>query len=932
MAIDPNTNLGHYEIRSQLGAGGMGEVYLAHDRRLGRSVALKLLPAEFTKDESRLRRFQQEARAASALNHPNILTIFEIGEVDGINFIATELIEGETLREHMKRGETKLVEILEIAAQSASALAAAHRAGIAHRDIKPENIMVRSDGYVKVLDFGLAKLTETEAETSEASTLVKTEPGIVLGTAHYMSPEQARGLEVDTRTDIWSLGIVIYEMVSGETPFKGATATDVIVAILEREPKPLRQQAEQLPNELEWIVKKSLRKDREERYQTAKDLLSELKSLKQRLEFETELERSAPPQLSSTARWANFRTGTEETAEQLAASTTDLERGQPRSSAEYILTEMKQHKKGFLLVLGAVVLALLGLGAFVFFTFVPRRNSTTLSAVPQGMKIARLTSSGRASQAAISPDGRYLVHVAIENGQESLRVRQVNTTSDVQIVPPADVQYLGLNFSRDGDYIYFVATEKDSPTSNLYQVATLGGAPRRLIADVGSAVTFSPDGQRLAFVRDFPNEGEKAVIVANAGGGGERKLAVRKLPNFFRSVSWSPDGKSIACGAGSFVPNYNTYAIVVSVEDGKEKQIGTQSWVFMGAVAWLPDGSGLILEASEQGSASAAANQIWVLSYPDGDARRVTNDLNNYNGVSLTTDSSRLVTVQSDTVSNIWLVPGGAADRATQLTTGAGKRSGWIGIAWAPDGRIIYTSKASGSDDLWIMNGDGSNQSQLTANSRINAGPSVSPDGRYILFLSDRAGTPNVWRMDADGGNAKQLTSGSGEIQPQCSPDGKWVVYTLLGSGKPTLWRVSIDGGAPQQLTDKYTTLPAISPDGKSIACVYRDEQSNSPVKVAIFPFDGGKPTQVFDVRISAVGNIPTPVHWTPDGRALTYVVTGADVSNIWIQPLAGGPARQLTNFKSDRIFWFDWSRDGKQLAVARGSVASDVVLISSFH
>jgi serine/threonine protein kinase len=482
VAIDLNTNLGHYEIRSRIGAGGMGEVYLAHDSRLGRSVALKLLPAEFTKDESRLRRFQQEARAASALNHPNILTIFEIGEVDGIHFIATELIEGETLRDRMKRGEIKLVEILEIAAQSASALAAAHQAGIAHRDIKPENIMVRSDGYVKVLDFGLAKLTETKATTSEASTLVNTEPGIVLGTAHYMSPEQARGLEVDTRTDIWSLGIVIYEMVSGQTPFKGATATDIIVAIVERDPKPLRRHAGQLPTELEWVVKKALRKDRDERYQTAKDLLSDLKSLKQRLEFEAELERSAPPQLGSAARWATNRKGTEETAEQLAASTTDLEPGHPRSSAEYILTEIKQHKKGLVLGLGAVVLALVGLAAFVFFTFVPRRNSTTLSAVPQGMKIARLTSTGRASQAAISPDGKYVVHVASESGRQSLRVRQTNTPSDVQIVPPADVQYLGLTFSRDGDYIYFVATEKDSPTSNLYQVATLGGAPRRLIA------------------------------------------------------------------------------------------------------------------------------------------------------------------------------------------------------------------------------------------------------------------------------------------------------------------------------------------------------------------------------------------------------------------------------------------------------------------
>ena len=563
-------------------------------------------------------------------------------------------------------------------------------------------------------------------------------------------------------------------------------------------------------------------------------------------------------------------------------------------------------------------------------------SQTAKSTAPlQAMKLSRLTSTGTADQAVISPDGKYVVHVASESGRQSLRVRQVNTASDVQIVPPADVQYLGLTFSRDGDYIYYIGTEKNSPASNLYQVATLGGMPRRLIADVGSAVTFSPDGRRLAFIRNFPNEGETAVILANAGGGDERKLAVHKLPNFFHSVSWSPDGKSIACGAGSFVPNYNTYVVVVSVDDGKEKQIGTQSWLLMGAVAWLPDGSGLILEASEQGSASSDANQIWLLSYPDGEARRVTNDLNNYNGVSLTSDSNRLVTVQSETVSNIWLVPGGDADRAAQITTATSQRDGSLGLAWASNGKIIYVSKASSNDDIWIMNGDGSNQSQLTANSRINVYPSVSPDGRYILFISDRAGTPNVWRMDADGGNTKQLTSGSGEISPQCSPDGKWVVYTLLGSGKPTLWRVSIDGGAPQQLTDRYTALPAISPDGKSIACVYRDEQPNSPVKLAVFPFEGGKPTQVFDTEMSTPGNTLSrefPIHWAPDGRALTYVLTAAGVSNIWSQPLAEGQPRQLTSFKSERIFWFDWSRDGKQFVVARGTRTSDVVLISNFR
>ncbi len=928
-AADPDSDLGHYKIRSQLGAGGMGEVYLADDARLGRKVALKLLPSDFTKDESKLRRFQQEARAASALNHPNIVTIFEIGEVNDVHFIATELIEGETLREHIKRGQIKTGEALEITTQAASALAAAHQAGIVHRDIKPDNIMVRRDGYVKILDFGLAKLTEPEPTHDQASTLIRTEPGIVLGTAHYMSPEQARGLELDTRTDIWSLGIVIYEMISGRIPFNGDTVTDVLVAILEREPPPMALNARELPDELEWIVRKALRKDRDERYQTVKELHSDLKTLKQRLEFESQLERSLPPHADSGAeRETRNLKGLDQTSEQLALSTADLGGAHYPSSAEYVLTEIKQHKKGLILAAGAVVATIIGVVALGLYAFLPPKDSGKLPTSLQTMKITRITTTGRASQAAVSPDGKYVVHVAIESGKQGLRVRQINAMSDVQIVPLADVEYAGLTFSREGDFIYYVVSDKNSPTNTLYQIPVLGGAPRKLIGDVASAITLSTDGRQLAFIRDFPNQGEQAVIIANADGSNERRLAVRKLPNFFKALSWSPDGKALACAAGSFVPSYNSYLVELSIETGKEKPISPQAWLFMGRVAWLSDGSGLILGASEQGSASFDSSQIWYVSYPGGEARRLTNDLNDYADVSLTADSSRLVVVQSETVSNIWIVPSEDASRAMQITRGVGQRDGWNGLAWTSEGKIIYASKASGNDDLWSMDQSGGNQTQLTAKARINSQPAVSQDGRYLLFTSDRAGTPNIWRMDADGSNPKQLTSGSGENLAQTSPDGNWVLYTLAGAGKPTLWRVSINGGAPQQVTEKFTSSPAISPNGKLIACIYREDQANSSNRIALIPFEGGEPIKVFD----APTRIGLLIRWTPDGRTVTYIATSAGVSNIWSQPMDGGAPKQLTNFKADQIFWFDWSRDGKQLAVSRGTVTSDVVLISNFR
>jgi serine/threonine protein kinase len=937
MSTHAGKRLGRYEIRTLLGVGGMGEVYLAQDTQLHRPVALKLLPPGFTRDQERLRRFKQEALAASSLNHPNILTIHEIGSVGDTDFIVTEFIDGISLRELMAKQPLSIGQVLDICSQIASALAAAHTAGIVHRDIKPENVMVRRDGYVKVLDFGLAKLTQIPGprSDSEAATVrvVQTDPGKVMGTAKYMSPEQARGFEVSEQTDIWSLGVILYELAAGRVPFEGQSGTDVLASILTTEPVPLQRHSPDIPSELQRIVRKALRKDPEERYQLAKELALDLKNLRRELELINEIEISrqpaAPSQQSSGIGPSHGIRSSHSTSH-----TAEINVRKTNSTAEYLVAEIKSHPKALVFVLGVIALAALAVVLSVAYRWTAKQApSSNVSTASRNMKIARLTSSGTANRAAISPDGKYLVHVASETGQQSLRVRQVNTNSDVQIVPPSDVQYAGLTFSRDGDFVYYVAADKNSSTSNLYQVPVLGGNGRRVISNVGSAVTFSPDGQQLAFIRNLPDAGEDALIIASAHGGGERQLAVRKLPNFFRHVAWSPQGKTIACSAGSFVPSYTTYLVEVALEGGREKQIGTQNWTFMGQLAWIGDSSGLILGASEQESGTFDAQQLWYVSYPEGEARRVTNDLNNYTGVSLTSDSNRLVTVQSETSANVWIVPSGDANRATRTTTGAGKIDGRDGLATTPEGKIVYTSKASGNLDLWMMNADGTDQRQLTENSRINNHPAVSSDGRYIVFASDRAGASNIWRTDIDGSNARQLTRGSGEDNPQCSPDGKWVVYTLLGAGKPTLWRVSIDGGAPQQLTDKYTAAAALSPEGKSLACLYREGQPNSPLKLAIFPLEGGQPTQVFDAPIHAedVSLVPAP-RWTTDGRALTYVVTSAGVSNIWLQPINGGTPKQLTTFKADRIFSFDWSRDGKQVIVARGMVASDVVLIGNFR
>jgi len=352
-----NQEISHYNIKKLLGKGGMGEVYLAEDTELGRQVALKVLPAELTKNEAGLQRFEREAQAASSLNHPNILTVYEISAEDGLHFIATEFIDGESLRQHIGRTRLELREVLDIGIQIASALAAAHKAGVVHRDIKPENIMLRADGFVKVLDFGLAKLADEttavqhKAADAEAPTrLLHTEPGVVMGTAPYMSPEQARGLKVDARTDVWSLGVVLYEMLTRRTPFAGETMNDVIAAILKTEAAPPTSFNAEITSELERIVLKTLRKDCDQRYQHSKDLLIDLKDLKHELEFEAKLERSSPPDTHSQRELRP-------TLVTDAVPTGGASDIHTTSSAEYLVNGIKQHKRRALLILATLLVA-----------------------------------------------------------------------------------------------------------------------------------------------------------------------------------------------------------------------------------------------------------------------------------------------------------------------------------------------------------------------------------------------------------------------------------------------------------------------------------------------------------------------------------------------------------------------------------------------
>lgn len=932
--LSVNSNISHYRILHKLGAGGMGEVFLAEDTTLERKVALKILPEKLAQDSERMQRFVREAKAASGLNHPNIAHIYEIGESDGINFIAMEFIEGTSLREKIHSEQIDLKRLLKYLTQIADGLAKAHAAGIVHRDLKPDNIMVSADDFAKILDFGLAKLIERQKpenvsaeELNEAATAMMPQPlstpGIIMGTAGYMSPEQAQGRkEVDQRSDIFSFGCILYEAITRQQPFASETIIDSLHKIIHAQPPPIKEFNPTAPADLQRIVRRCLQKDPEERYQTIKDVAIEIKQLRRELESGSGIELSVSPDKTTEPHASKNANQTTQIGNKAINATAESV-VQATSSAEYLVSEAKKHKTGALIIVTLLMLIVAGFG-YGIYKLTQKENKPALSF--QTAKFARLTSTGKASGVAISPDGKYVVHVQDDGGQQSLWTRQVVTQSNVQIVAPvAAVEYSGLTFSPDGNYVYYTVLSQEFPRRALFQVPTLGGEPKKLLENLSAAtIIFSPDGKQLAFIRGTPGK-ENALMIADADGTNERKLLAHKNPpETLGSPTWSPDGKRIAYRVLHYDSNDST-VYEAQVADGSTKPLTAQKWFRINRMVWLADGGGLLMLATPE---PRFVYQIWHVSYPDGEARRLTNDLNNYPGMSLTADSNTLAVVQSERQASIWVTPVGDASRARPVTSGSGKADTFL--SWTPDGRIVYHSNASGNDDIWIVNADGGNPKQLTANDRIDDLPEVSPDGRYIVFLSDRTGVPHLWRMNIDGSNQQQLTNGArGEQDARFSPDGRWLVYRPA-LGRATVWRIPADGsGEPVQLTDKISISPTVSPDSKLVAYYYREDE-NAPWRIAVAPLEGGEPLKTFDFSRSF--STASLLRWTPDGRALAYPITRNGVSNIFAQPLDGGAPKQLTDFKADRIFSFAFSRDGKQIALSRGTQTSDVVLIKDFR
>lgn len=581
----------------------------------------------------------------------------------------------------------------------------------------------------------------------------------------------------------------------------------------------------------------------------------------------------------------------------------------------------------WLLIVGVLLIA--AGGAIITFKFL--RQPTATHSAPN-LTFTQLYSLGPTLDAALSPDGNFIAHVLEDKaGQQGLAIKHINSTEVRILVPMTDVDYRGLTFTRDGHFVYYLLNQKGRMRV-LYRVPTAGG-PALELARLGHAspVSFSPDGRQLAFVREDQATGTSTLLVADADAYSERAVAVKKLHSWFsidESPAWSPDGRMIACVVGDSTGGVKFRTIGLGVEDGAEVMLSQQVWPWARQLVWLADGSGLLLSARiNKGEYAATRLQLWLLSYPEGTVHRITNDLGSYeNTLSLSADSRALLTVQANEYTNLWVAPDGDSTRARQITFGKDKLDGIYGLSWTPDGRIVYTSVASGQQQIWVMNPDGSDARQLTKEG-INVMPHVTRDGRYILYSSDHDEGTRVWRMNADGNNPVMITDGFLDFDPQCSPDGKWVFFSSERSGKRTLWKVGVDGGAAIQVTDNAAEYPAIAPHGELLACAH--QLPGTPRSLALVNYSGAL-QKILNV---ASPSWPAPrLQWSADGATLFLSLAKQRVSNIYSLPAQGGSLKQLTHFDSDFIFSFAWSQDMKLLAYARGNDEYRLVLLSGFR
>ena len=901
--LPDGTGLGPYRILKLIASGGMGDVYRARDERLGRDVALKVLPPVITGDRERIDRFAQEAKSASALNHPHIVAIYEIGQArpsyvskdrrEELHYIAMELVEGETLREFLA-GRPSLPRRLEILAQTAEGLAKAHAAGIVHRDLKPDNIMITSEGYAKVVDFGLAKLVEppqgwnplgADSPTMRAIT----RQGELIGTAGYMSPEQITGKPIDQRSDVFSFGCIVYEAVTGVKPFEGESFVDTLHQVLHAEPQPIEHRDEHVQRELQRLVGKCLVKDRENRYQSLRDVALDLRALAREIDGA----RALPLPRTTSVRW-----------------------------------------------MIAVMAVLATVGAVALWS---ARRSAAAGGDPRASHATRITSSGNVGHLAVSPDGRFAAYTT----SEGVRLQQIATGSSVVIAPSAETtHFAGITFSPDSNYV-LTTSYNNSVYGNLTQLPLLGGPATTLVGDADTAAAVSPDGARIAVTRDVLQKGESRLLVTARDGSHERVLAALPLPETARSPAWSPDGKRIAVAHGRSL-------VTIDAATGAKTSVPLAGWSgSIDSVTWNAAGDALLVSAVDE--RSGGHMQLMRVDLASGAVANITDDDNDY--AEPRAAGSSIAAIRMKRQATLWSVAPGSP--AEELTRGVGSSDGLGGVAWTRDRRIVYASSAAGTVDLWIANADGSSPRQLTNDEGTEAHPIVTADGATIVYWARSRGKQSLWRMSLDGSQRRQIAGAPVIYEFAVTPDGKSVVY----AAGTTLQRVSIDGGAPATIapTGVFVRSLHVTPDGGAVIFSALEETA---VKLFRVPIGGGAVTKLLSERASdgvvspdgkllactfgmaepcaslailpATGGVPPRVlalngrlyRWSPDGKSIVFVKDDGKKDNLYLLPLEGKEPTPLTNFSDGSIANFAWSPDGSRIVLTHSLQTRDVVLL----
>ncbi|HXP16662.1 MAG TPA: protein kinase [Terriglobales bacterium] len=884
MPIPAGTRLGDCEIVAPLGAGGMGEVYRAHDQSLGRDVAVKVLPEELASDRDRLRRFEQEARAAAALNHPNILAVYRFSTTEKhAPYLITELLQGQTLRERLQQGEVPVRKAVEYALQTARGLAAAHDRGIVHRDLNPENLFLTRDGVVKILDFGLAKLVGPDATGPQSSAATATELGVVLGTVGYMSPEQVRGQVVDHHSDIFSLGAILYEMLSGSRAFQGNTAADTMSAILKEEPTELSGPGRNLPPALGRIVHRCLEKDPAERFQSARDLAFNLELI-----------------------------GREESGSGMA-----------------LTLPAKQGRRGQIAVLAVLaVLAAAGLG------FLAARGLRLGVENSSSIELRRLTDFvGMEEFPAWSPDGKSVAFTADVGGRRQVWLRLLAGGTPLQVThDDADHQYP--RWSPDSSsLIYFSPSQEPDGQGKIWQIAALGGTARPLVSSLGGA-DLSHDGKHIAYFHS--NQGELELAVADADGSNSRRLTLLPTAYNYSDLRWSPDDRKLGFQRGRTF-DYDVFYVPA---DGGRAQPITQDGNPLAGFSWLPDGSGVVYSSSRGDTVLYLRTMnLWSVQTGGKNLRQLTFGETSYVSPDLDRHGN-VVATRRQIQFDIWRYPvDGSPEENVRRSVQITRQTGAVQTPSAGPGdhELVYLSDSGGHGNLWVLNLETQQSREVTFehDPQVTIGvPVWSPDGKYIAYVKRGLNAWNVdlWLMNPDGSNAHKVSDGGGWA---CwSPDSRWLYFAPPGQNGFRIEKAS-PGGGPNLLVREEGQKPAIDAEGRLFFVMSLPALNGlSDMEILVANPENGPAQNLARISGSRLSSwlLMQPV-LSPDGKWLAVLLTDGPTTNIWAQPTAGGPMRRITDFGRQATFItrrVSWSSDGHSIYAAVGKGEADIVLLSN--